>query len=80
MKIYYQTVTTCDDSRVNDEWIVYEGYDLKEATAKREHENEYCGADYTTEVRAYRLPDERDFEELDDDEQCAVLSCYDVIE
>ena len=80
MKLFYQAVTTCDNSRVDDEWIEYEGYDLNAAIAKRDCENARHDAHHHTEVRSYRLPDERDFEDLDDDEKCDVLCFYDTID
>lgn len=84
--IYYETVTTREKS--DTEWVEYAGYDKEKALERCEDENEHHAKatfsgvknDYHTEVRAYKLPDERKFEELSDDEQCEVLSCYDTIE
>ena len=80
MRLFYQTVTICDNSRVDDEWIGYEGYDLDAAIAKRDYENARCDAHHHAEVRSYRLPDERDFDDLDPDEQSNLLCFYDTID
>lgn len=74
---YYQTVTTA--TTTCDEWIYYEGYDKEEAFKQCAHEKSHNDKNHSTEVREYELPDDRKFEDLDDDEQCAVLSCYNVL-
>lgn len=76
---YYQTVTTAPTITC-DEWINYSGYDIDAAKAIRDDVKAHNDKNHTTEVREYELPDNRKFEELDDDEQCAVLSCYNIID
>lgn len=76
---YYQTVTTAP-TITNDEWIYYSGYDIDAAKAKRDDEKAHNDKKHTTEVREYELPDDRKFEELTEDEQSAVLSCYNIID
>lgn len=75
---FYQTVTTAPTITC-DEWIYYGGYDIDAAKAIRDDMKAHNDKNHTTEVREYELPDDRKFEELDDDEQCAVLSCYNVL-
>lgn len=74
---YYQTMTT--STRSADEWCLYAGYDKEEALRTCVQYNAICAdKDFHAEVREYDtdLP----FEDLDGDEQCCVLSCYDTIE
>lgn len=74
---YYQTKTTCDNC--DEEWLEYAGYDEEEAKRVCYWSNRprKSNSDFRTEVRVYEtsVP----FEELDDDEQCCVLSSYDVL-
>lgn len=79
MMKYYQTVTTAP-TITYDEWIYYSGYDIDAAKAIRNAEKSHNDKNHTTEVREYELPDDRRFEDLDDDGQAAVLSCYNVID
>lgn len=79
MKKYYQSVTTC--SRSDDEWLNYEGYNKAQAIAVTKHHKFYNDAYHTTDTREFILPDDRDFEELSEDEQIAVLCCgYTVVD
>ena len=75
---YYQTVTTAT-AITCDEWIDYKGYDKEAALKQCDYEKSYNDKNHSTEVREYDLPDDRKFENLDDDEQCAVLSCYNIL-
>ena len=79
MKKYYQSVMTSD--RDYDEWVNYEGYSKEQALKATAERNSKCMDKHChAETREYKLPDDRAFEELSDDEQCDVLSCYDVID
>ncbi len=76
---YYQSVRACDNS--DDEWIVYEGYSRYSALLRTKTENRNSrDKHFTTETRAYDLPDDRDFEKLSEEEQNAVLCSYDIID
>ncbi len=78
MNEYFQTVTVSD--KCCDEWIEYKGYSKNEAVAVRDYNNlKRTDTHYSSEVRSYRLPDDRAFEDLSDEEQCIVLSCYDIV-
>ncbi len=79
-KLYYMTVTTCSRPNVFDEWVQYEGYDKDEAIKMRDYRNLHeCDKEFHTETRVHKLLDDRLYEDLSDDEQCAVLSCYDIL-
>ena len=77
MKEYYQSVRVSNDG--TNEHVLYSGHNRLMALMQTTY---HSGYDYMshTETREYTLPDERDFEELSDQEQCNVLSCYNVID
>ena len=77
MRKYYESVRV--DNKDADEWTLWEGYDREEALRQSEYHRKY---DYMshTETREYTLPDDRDFEQLSDKEQCVVRCSYNIVD
>ena len=73
MKYSYQVITKYIGGKVDDEFINYETSDLSEAKAALELEQRSnLDEKYTVEGRAYKLPDEREMDELSEEEQQSV--------
>lgn len=77
MRKFYESVRV--DNKGTDEWTLWEGYDREEALRQSEYHRRYDHCSHT-ETHEYTLPDERDFDELSDYEQCEVLSSYNIID
>lgn len=76
---YYQVIDYCIDGNCCDEWLLHDGYDEAEAIEIcRKYRNACKDKRFCCEVRVFDT--DVPFEELDVDEQCCVLSCYDIIE